>query len=531
LEHARQVIIPIIVLHDLTDEELESWPVDQQIDLVALQMLADSLMDTSQVALIEVSDTKRLHSHPHILAALHKSQVSSAELVMMDAEGLQGFGLQKTRHTHIDSESLLTALLSSLSDLSDESFAYADLDSDIEEERELSQHARHHGSRVFPVFLLQLSGSSIGSSHLTTEDRNVLAANHDGAFVLQMVGSRGKGGQPTPFFSGHAIEGHSLFVNSSHITSNIAAALLTGLAGVVPPQEQRANGIKTQDWRWALGASPFGPYSHSLEVSGVFLAAARRNLFISHMESALSAITRRLTRLDSLYLSGCPGGRKQTSASLSDPFAFLFDQPSSQSTRYFQAGLLDEMLASHLIKSNESEALLGDSSTADLINNMLKEIEESLEEITYALYTLAYGPARDIMVRLLALVDRFVKVVDKKLDTAEDLAACCGLHFQSHHPREGQKAAYIIMGLSLLLVISMFSITCCARKRSSHPSLSWQRPDSTSFSNKTSAHSPSKAPERSGSILSWLGEKPEDLPTFSKSSNSSSRLQRMFSNH
>ena len=539
LEHARQVIIPIIVLHDLDDEELEKASVDQQIDLVGLQMLADSLVDSSQVALIEVSDMKRLHSHPQVIAALHKSQVSRSELVMMNTEGWEG--LHRSHHTHVDSEILLRSLLSSLSDLSDESFAHTDPDSDIEKERELSQHARHYGSRVFPVFLLQLSSASIGNSpHLTTEERQLFASNHDGAFVIQMVGSRGREGQPTSFFSGHEVEGRSLFVNSSHVTSNIAASMLVGLTGIVPPQERRVHGIKSQDWRWALGASPFGPYSHSHEVSGIFGAAARRNFFISHIESSLSAVTSRLKRLDTLYISSYARGR------LGDPFAFLFDQQlphesnlNQSNSRSFQAALVDEMLSDHLMGSNESESLLGDSSTVTLINTMLQDIEAKLEELSWALYTLSFDSAREILVRLLALVDQFSKQIDKRLDTAEDFAACCHLKFQSHHPGEGQKAAYIILGLSFLLAVSLLSITCCARKRPqaqgmSNPSFSQSRSQMMQRS-PSSVYSPSSIPERSGSVLNWLGgeKHPNELPTFTKSSNAmgDGPLQRMFSSN
>ena len=53
-----------------------------------------------------------------------------------------------------------------------------------------------------------------------------------------------------------------------------------------------------------MGASPWGPYAHSTELSGIFLAAARRNAFVSHVELAVRAVQRRLARFDALVAKG-----------------------------------------------------------------------------------------------------------------------------------------------------------------------------------------------------------------------------------
>jgi hypothetical protein len=45
-----------------------------------------------------------------------------------------------------------------------------------------------------------------------------------------------------------------------------------------------------QDWRWAVGCLPWGPYANSTELSGILASVARRNILLSHTEAALAAI-------------------------------------------------------------------------------------------------------------------------------------------------------------------------------------------------------------------------------------------------
>ncbi len=55
-----------------------------------------------------------------------------------------------------------------------------------------------------------------------------------------------------------------------------------------------------QDWRWAVGCVPWGPYANCTSVSGTLRASARRNQLLSHVEVALQAVQRRLDEIDGL---------------------------------------------------------------------------------------------------------------------------------------------------------------------------------------------------------------------------------------
>ncbi len=52
------------------------------------------------------------------------------------------------------------------------------------------------------------------------------------------------------------------------------------------------------DWRWAVGATPFGPYGAYAGVSEMMQNAARRNILLSHIAAGLKAAQHRLEEFD-----------------------------------------------------------------------------------------------------------------------------------------------------------------------------------------------------------------------------------------
>lgn len=65
-----------------------------------------------------------------------------------------------------------------------------------------------------------------------------------------------------------------------------------------PRPPGHAGGALVHDWRWAAGATPFGPYSNFSGVSGLMQGAARRNLLLSHVSAALRASQEKLDEVD-----------------------------------------------------------------------------------------------------------------------------------------------------------------------------------------------------------------------------------------
>lgn len=73
--------------------------------------------------------------------------------------------------------------------------------------------------------------------------------------------------------------------------------------GVIPPYFRplprgHTPGPPLFDWRWAVGATPFGPYSNFHGASEIMQNVARRNLLLAHISSALRAAQHGLDDLD-----------------------------------------------------------------------------------------------------------------------------------------------------------------------------------------------------------------------------------------
>jgi hypothetical protein len=95
-----------------------------------------------------------------------------------------------------------------------------------------------------------------------------MAADHDSVVVLQLR-SGARWGGPDEVYTGHMANGRQVLQNGADSARHVIAGLAKALAGVVPPQARydSLGDVVTSDWRWAVGATPFGPYSNFTGVS------------------------------------------------------------------------------------------------------------------------------------------------------------------------------------------------------------------------------------------------------------------------
>lgn len=84
-------------------------------------------------------------------------------------------------------------------------------------------------------------------------------------------------------------------------------------AGVTPPYDRplrpcpHHGAAVERDWRWAVGATPFGPYSNFSGMSDAAAAIARRNLLLSHVSAALRGAQERLDAFDAFVAAHLEG--------------------------------------------------------------------------------------------------------------------------------------------------------------------------------------------------------------------------------
>lgn len=74
-------------------------------------------------------------------------------------------------------------------------------------------------------------------------------------------------------YSGHLIDGSPVVLDGGRsVTRNVIAGMAQALAGLAPPYVRYDHVARAfvQDWRWAVGAQPWGPYSNytSLRCAG-----------------------------------------------------------------------------------------------------------------------------------------------------------------------------------------------------------------------------------------------------------------------
>ncbi|GAX75074.1 hypothetical protein CEUSTIGMA_g2518.t1 [Chlamydomonas eustigma] len=466
LEHARQVLVPIMVLHDegAVDPLSSDTPLYRQVNLVQIQRSMDELMDHSQEIFVESTSSRYLTDFPAIAAAIHKSKVSRSDAVVMKEPDL---GLHMTEHVHLDSEILLKELLMAIPDLSGGSL-YVEDDEEVEAKMKggISQYARHDGTRVLPVFVLALK---CAPDQMMLDNKQMVAANHDAVVVLQLVKDEDDASTDDSgrILSGHAVDGEKLLIDSAGgVTTNVIAGLIMGLAGVVPPYERHDGheGTVIQDWRWSMGALPWGPHSHFSELSGIVKAVAKRNFFISHVELAVHAVHARLERLDSLIAS-----------TMANPLAYLFDESIETNRmdlhihhnedRDNNIALHKDILLNpkkYFLDHLASQSLFPTTtnSTIEALETKLREVELKLEILSWALYSQSWEEAEQALQALMATVDAFTELADADLEVAEDASECCKLHHDTSI-RVRTMVLLVLAALAMPFVFLFTIVMCC----------------------------------------------------------------------
>lgn len=73
------------------------------------------------------------------------------------------------------------------------------------------------------------------------------------------------------------------------------------IAGLTPPQESCYSyvpGLVAEDWLWATGHTPFGPYSNTSTFSDITVSVAHRNMLLAQVERLLFPVRGMIQKLD-----------------------------------------------------------------------------------------------------------------------------------------------------------------------------------------------------------------------------------------
>jgi hypothetical protein len=154
-----------------------------------------------------------------------------------------------------------------------------------------AQFVRSHGVRVIPVYVLSLAGYD---EDLLLDRQGLLSVHQDCVIVLQTPTPSVK----VPFRS----EGQFLSAHPQQPTRHIVSGISTALAGLLPPYQRWSSpkGRLVDDYTWAVGHHPFGPFSNFTAVSQIMADVALRNALLTRLHSALLVVKDSMDRVDAL---------------------------------------------------------------------------------------------------------------------------------------------------------------------------------------------------------------------------------------
>lgn len=185
LEHARNVLVPVVLLTDyeLTEDDYSKRLTHDNfmgINLTTVERGVGRLIDAGQEAVV-VSAQHPLSRHRGVAAALFKARRTRVEPAAVSAAGGSHAGYHTWSATHVDAAALMEELALSADKLTHGLVGAA---------HALSKHGshaleqlRHDGTRVVPVFVLSLMQAP---EDLKFANREVVAASHDAVVVLQL---------------------------------------------------------------------------------------------------------------------------------------------------------------------------------------------------------------------------------------------------------------------------------------------------------------------------------------------------------
>ncbi|GLI63758.1 hypothetical protein VaNZ11_006832, partial [Volvox africanus] len=375
----KRVVVPILVLQDHVRELEHEDGGLRWLDNDMLQLALDEMLPPDISGSVSVS-RHMLHHHKQLAAALIKARHSRSNAVLSSPPDI---GLHRSQVVSLDSAVLLRELKLAAADddlmgglvdhIGDD---YVDHTPNMADTQEFTGR-RKRETKVLPVFVFSLERAP---EQFLFDNNQLVAASQDVVAVLQLLGNPNSGdGQRGRVYSGHMSESHPLMLDADEQPSRaIIAGLATALGGIVPVHQRycRAERTVVEDWRWSVGAVPWGPYSNYTALSSVLAATARRNMLVARIERPLRILIASLNKIDEFIVKHLQG-----------PFAFLRRNTANAAVRSVPYGeespsplyhnmphhhLLDDLARLHVRYQNGSEG-----TTKRIVRNLMAGMKGS----------------------------------------------------------------------------------------------------------------------------------------------------------
>ncbi|GIM11224.1 hypothetical protein Vretimale_14738 [Volvox reticuliferus] len=236
---------------------------------------------------------------------------------------------------------------------------------------------RKRETKVLPVFVFSLERTP---DNMMFDNNQLVAASQDVVAVLQLLGNpNAENYQRGRVYSGHVSESHHLMMDADEQPSRaIIAGLATALGGIVPVHQRycRAERTVVEDWRWSVGAVPWGPYSNYTALSSVLAATARRNMLVARIEKPLRKLITALNKIDEFIVKHLQGPfaylRRNAGATAAQTAPYGEESPSPLHHNMPHHHLLDDLARLHVRYQNGSEG-----TTKRIVRNLMTGIKGS----------------------------------------------------------------------------------------------------------------------------------------------------------
>eukprot|EP00029_Vermamoeba_vermiformis_P008839 TRINITY_DN4242_c0_g1_i1.p1 TRINITY_DN4242_c0_g1~~TRINITY_DN4242_c0_g1_i1.p1 ORF type:complete len:691 (+),score=188.86 TRINITY_DN4242_c0_g1_i1:62-2134(+) len=287
-----KVIIPLIVFRD--HNAFDPWEdLTRGIDLSQIRrQVSKMFLHGQEVQLFPALHS--LHAHKHVSVALYKS-LRALNDYHADQQGL----FKVATRTYLDGVSLLHEL-KSVPDLLAEGLL-----GDIVDLKQLmpdlklpgKSESLSKGIRILPVYIFSLKNAE---PNLLLDNGALYDATSDGVVVLQTE----QRNISVPYFS----DNHVTTQDGLNTVKNIIAGLSIALGGVTDPTKHysRIREGLVEDYLWAVGYHPYGPFAHSDHLSDIFSDAVIRNHLTSKLHAAIHNVRKIIEEVDifaKVYLS------------------------------------------------------------------------------------------------------------------------------------------------------------------------------------------------------------------------------------
>ncbi|GBF94529.1 hypothetical protein Rsub_07063 [Raphidocelis subcapitata] len=444
--------LPVVLLTDYdlgpAHESVISQEDYQGLNLTHVERSLNSILDSRQDGLV-VSAHQPLSRHKLMAAAVWKARRQRAERALTRQMGHSRPGYHAFSSSFVDGAVLAEEVARAADSLTHGivGAAYAMSKSG----RHPIEQLRHNGTRVVPVFVFSLAEAP---PDLTFCNREMVYANKDMVLVLQPLksphGSMGK----DEFFTGHFANGRRLSRDGRDATRHIIAGLAQAVAGLVPPYfrplppgPHPPGAPPSQDWRWSVGATPFGPYGNYSGLSLAARRAARRNVMAAHASAALRAAQGKLDELDA-FVSEHFGG----------PWAAAgIGAGRAKARKRFLTAIAGKP---HGFKTGLTEAAV------DELEAAMARLSTHIETLAVDLMTHDFAPAdATIADQLLPAAAALVAGLDAALSDGRAAVECCRAVHVSPFGRFVRTCILAAAGFTAFFVAAVAVAACGARRQ------------------------------------------------------------------